>query len=534
MANKVNRRWILWFIVIVIAVTLIPYLYGFAIQDEKSTFSGFFIGVEDQNSYISKMREGYEGDWLFRTPYSAFPQKGILVYLPFILLGKLAGGKELHGQFLFLFQLFRIGGIFLFVYSLERFCSLFLHESWSIKTAMVLSVFGGGLGWLYFVGLSGLWQGGLPLEYYSPEAFNFLLVLTLPHLVVGRALLFLGLYHWIKQTQWQAGKTVIGYPVLCGIIGIGIYIFQPITFLIYGLVIMTYTALTILDETGSRKSGKSSLAESIRKYFRPVFYFGLILLPFIIYNVYLLAFEPFVQVWSKQNVLTSPPILDYVLAYGLAAVPAGFGLYGLMHKNKTVAYFFVIWIVAGISMVYIPVSIQRRFVEGIWVAIILLAVMGIRAIGNQNLRKRIMAIFVTLTLLSTVFTIIGTVMQIKQKRSPIFIPEETMQVYQYINQTFTQEDYIFADHSLSNGIPAWTSAKTIVGLGPESIGEPDILAQYNAVLDGKTSPESWLTYLQMEHVKAYIIEKQNQSVFPHCNSIMQNESYSVCLVPYEK
>ena len=102
-----SRKWVLIWAGIVFGITFIPYLLGFAIQGEDWRFSGFVFGVEDGNSYIAKMINGANGDWLFRTPYTTLKQPGILAFIPYLLLGKLSAGLGQHEQLLALFQGFR-------------------------------------------------------------------------------------------------------------------------------------------------------------------------------------------------------------------------------------------------------------------------------------------------------------------------------------------------------------------------------------------------------------------------------------------
>jgi len=79
-------------------VTMLPYLLGYASQGDAWRFTGFVFGVEDGNSYIAKMLSGSAGAWLFRTPYTPEAQRGVLAFLPYILLGKLASPPGLHEQ----------------------------------------------------------------------------------------------------------------------------------------------------------------------------------------------------------------------------------------------------------------------------------------------------------------------------------------------------------------------------------------------------------------------------------------------------
>jgi hypothetical protein len=104
----INRRWVLGFALFVMFITTLPYLIGFAKQGQDWVYTGFVLGVEDGNSYIAKMLSGAEGAWLFRTPYTTYLQRGVMIFLPYILLGKLALGSARHEQLILIFHLFRI------------------------------------------------------------------------------------------------------------------------------------------------------------------------------------------------------------------------------------------------------------------------------------------------------------------------------------------------------------------------------------------------------------------------------------------
>ena len=64
------------------ALLTLPYLIAYSSQGRGSRFSGFLFGVEDGNSYIADMRQGADGAWLFRDPYTSESQRGEPLYLP--------------------------------------------------------------------------------------------------------------------------------------------------------------------------------------------------------------------------------------------------------------------------------------------------------------------------------------------------------------------------------------------------------------------------------------------------------------------
>jgi hypothetical protein len=127
--THIERRWVWIYAVLVMLVTAIPYFLGYASQGEGWRFSGFVFGVEDGNSYIAKMLSGAAGNWLFRTPYTTEPQRGVLAFLPYLLLGKLASHPALHEQLVALFHLFRILAGMLEILATYQFLAFFKQSA---------------------------------------------------------------------------------------------------------------------------------------------------------------------------------------------------------------------------------------------------------------------------------------------------------------------------------------------------------------------------------------------------------------------
>ncbi len=526
-----ERRWYFWLAIVIVVLTTAPYLYGFSEETDQMRFSGSFIGVEDQNTYIAKMRSGYNGEWLFRTPYTGTAQTGIVGYSPYILIGKLAGGKELFGQFQFFFQGMRIASIFIYVFSLRRFFSRYIQNNFYLKFAVFLSVFGGGFGWLYFTGLSGVWQNRLPLEFYSPDAFSFLAVLILPHIILARSFLLLSIDAWIFKQTLHLGKLEIRYPIVCGVFGYLVFLFQPINFSILLLLTFFYILFSLFEDI--KNKGKTKFGQWIidqRIYLLDLLTLFLIYLPVVGYNFYILLFDPFVKSWSQQNILMSPPITDYLLGYLVWMVLGflGFPKRGTLSNHKYL--FWGLWVIAGLGMVYFPISIQRRYIEGIWVVIVLLAIKGIERRINLENHRGLLRAGVILASFSSVILLAGSFIQLGLVKSPVFVEKDHIELFQYLDSRFPENSILFADHALSNEIPAWTNLHTIVGHGPESIGEQDILDEFQKVVDGQLTPEIFIDFLKEHNVSAWILERQMSGEFPACKDIYHNESFVVCLV----
>src|SRR3972149_2678530 len=96
--NTVTRtewRWVVVWIIIALIVTSIPYVIGWLRSSPDHVFGGLVLGIEDGYSYLAKMNEGAHGAWLFTLPYTSEPQAGTLIYIHYLLLGKIAAMTRL-------------------------------------------------------------------------------------------------------------------------------------------------------------------------------------------------------------------------------------------------------------------------------------------------------------------------------------------------------------------------------------------------------------------------------------------------------
>ncbi|MDZ4766520.1 MAG: hypothetical protein SGI73_18440, partial [Chloroflexota bacterium] len=180
-------------------VTALPYLIGATRTDAAWQFSGFVFGVEDGNSYLGKMRLGMRGQFafhLFYTPeiHAAAP----LINLPYIAVGWIAGlfvpesDPRSHAALTAAFHAFRLVADALLIVAVYRFGARFIAAPRARRIALLLALFGGGIGWLLaLIGQSNLF-GSLPADLYIPEGFSFQVLFGLPHLALARAALLTG------------------------------------------------------------------------------------------------------------------------------------------------------------------------------------------------------------------------------------------------------------------------------------------------------------------------------------------------------
>ena len=488
-------RWLWIFALSALALTTLPYLLGYASQGAEWRFSGFVFAVEDGNSYIAKMLRGALGDWLFRTPYTALEQRGALAYLPFLLLGKLSAAPGQHEQLVALYQLFRwAGGLLLFM-ALYDFIALFIAEEYWRRWGVALASLGGGLGWLLILMGRGFWLGSLPLDVYSPEAFGFLMLLGLPHLLVARAMLLWGLVVYLRPEQlpWKAG-----------LLWLTMGLFQPLRVPIAWVIIGSHWLLL-----SARGLWRQNRALWWHWAWRGM-WVSAISAPIGVYTLVAFSLDPVLRQWAAQNLILSPHPLHYLAAYGLLFPWALLGLRQIWRKWTESGALLFAWTLALPFLIYFPYNLQRRLAEGFWVVWVILALIALdkkasiesaETVERSQTKRKNAAFSVVrffasakagsqfifgLTFITTLILFLGSLQFVLHPAEPLFRPAAEVEALTALNALAPADSVVLSAFETGNIIPAYAPVYVVIGHGPESVGLAELKPRVDAVYAAAT------------------------------------------------
>jgi hypothetical protein len=504
-------------------LSLLPYLVGYETESENWRFSGFVLGVEDENSYIAKMLRGSEGDWLFRTPYTSLDQRGALAFLPYLLLGKLASGEARHEQLVALFHLFRLAVIPLLVHATYLLVSTFEAEIGLRRWATALATIGGGFGWVLMLLHPGAWLGNLPLEFYSPEAFGLLSVLAFPHLILARALLLYALTLYLRpssRSSWAAGCLLLVLTVV-----------QPLTVLTAYAVMGAH--LLVAAAWLLPRGQKAHWLQWVRAGVRSV----LPSLPVVIYLFVSFSLDPFLRLWTEQNVIPSPHPAHYVLAYGAFALPAVAGM-KIAWRRGPQSLLVAGWLLIFPFLAYAPHNLQRRLPDGTWVAVVCLAAM---AVGAWRTSGRIKAVAIRAMLLvslpSSAFLWILGVGVALDPRPPAFLDAAKVAAFEWLAGHGREGSVVLTGFRTGTALPAYAPVRVVIGHGAESIGLESNVVQVESFYRGAMTEAEQMEFLK-EHKVAYVFygseERANSerelAPRPYLQSVYDSDGYEIYVV----
>ena len=493
MILRISRReWrnVILFALLIIVLTTLPYALGYLKQDSQWRFSGFLFGVEDGNSYVGKMRLGARGlldFYLFYTPepHASAP----FVFLPYILPGWLVGRFiDSHNPLLFqaltlTYHFMQIVFNLLYIVVLYRFIAAFIKQPKTRFLALILAVLGGGFGWIV------TFLGSTPAEFFIPEGFSWLILLGLPHLALARAALlggFLFIFRTLSTTRSETGG-INPAPTQGISFAIRYAVFAALCWLIVGLTVPFYLPIiyVILATWGL------VLWIAQRRFPREFVVAGgiavVITLPLFAYFTYTFSANPIFAIWSSQNILKSPPPLDYVAAYILLvafALIAGRWLWRKLSSKRFQHFGLLLWPIVVPILVYLPLNVQRRMAEAVIVPLAILAAVGLRFLKHQPRWKRVYRPAIVVMCMSSVVFLLFMFFGALGQSRPVFRPTAELTALDWLNNNTPADSVILTAFDTGkllpqtnidsgNLIPAYTNLRPYVGHGPETAHATD-------------------------------------------------------------
>ncbi len=502
----IERRWVLAFAIILMVITTLPYILGYARAGGDWEFTGFVFGVEDGNSYIAKMLSGASGNWLFFSPYTAYLQHGVIAFLPYILLGKLSSAPGQHEQLVVLFHLFRIFAGILAITATYDFLAIFLAKVKSRRLGVLLICLGGGFGWfLVLIGQEDL-LGSLPLEFYSPESFGFLAIFGLPHLLLARAFLLWGFRFYLVGDDLRSEvrfddkgrwfRKLLSSGVFTGIMFLAVGLAQPLTVVIGWVLLLAHSGGLFFWTLPKKNIYELEKNYKLRSYFKRVLLAIGVSSPIVIYTALTFSTDPFLVEWTAQNIILSPHPIQYLLAYGLLLPFAFGGSYFVLHDDPWRGWFPVVWVLLIPVLAYAPYNLQRRLPEGVWVAIVVLAVKAVEGPVQDGLTgcwsrlnlfyQRLAPVFVFLVF-SSLILFAGGLRAAFTVQEPLFRTAVEVDALNFLNSHAQPGEIVLSAYESGNVIPSWAPVRVVVGHGPESVKLSKFIPIVSNFYDVKTS-----------------------------------------------
>lgn len=447
--NPMSKKSLSVFITIFLLMIFLPYLLAWGMSGKDFVFNGFLLNPIDGNSYLAKMYEGWSGEWKFTLPYTVDAGEGAYLFLFYLFLGHLSRWTSIPNQFLF--HAIRMVGAGVLGLSIAAFCNrIFKDHPGYVGTIIWLTAFGSGLGWLVVFG------GLLPSDFWVAEAYPFLSAYSNPHFPLGlAALMGILLLKMEDRKPWHIAIYLGG--------GLFLSVVLPFGLVVAGVILGGILVWEWVEDRPFQGAERSKR-----------FWLGILPLvgtmalggPLLLYQFWVSMTDPVVSGWNAQNLTPSPPLWDFFLSFSpalLLAIPGAWQIW----RNKThpARRLLLTWFFAGLVLIYLPFSLQRRFILGFYIPTAALAGFGLMYF-KEKMKERgrwLAPVLLGLSLMTNILLILGALLNVMGHSNQIYLSRGEYQALQWIIENSPSSAVIVCSPQMGSYIPAWTGRRVIYG-----------------------------------------------------------------------
>ena len=447
-------------VLIVIAAISLPYIYAWRAGGAAYQFAGFLNNPLDGITYIAKMYQGWEGNWVYKLAYSAQPGAGAYINLFYLALGHLA--RVLRLPLLGVYHGTRLLGALFLLWALWRFYGAIFPTSKDERqrrAAFALAALGSGLGWL------ALPFGAITSDFWVSEAYPFLAAYTNPHFPISLALMLV-LLTTPEKMRWQDLLVAVTAAFLLSVI-------SP-----FGLVVVMIVSAAawllrwILTHSANWRAALRLLA------------IGISGAPLLLYYLWVARTNPVIAAWNAQNINPAPPLWDFLIAFAPVFIFTMIGVVmnAKMQKSKPAISSFASmqprsfgllssWAVLGIVLIYLPIGFQRRFIFGLWIPWAGLAAWGLEQLAQRGKRPyRFWARWLFgLAIPTNILLIVIAFFGVQTHEPRFYLTLDEVQALTWIEANTTPDALILASPEMGAFIPAYTGRRVIYGHPYETV-----------------------------------------------------------------
>lgn len=449
-----------WFVVVVIFLILLatssPQVIGWFLKKDKYFLSIPICNSADTVSHLSWIKQGEKCNILFKNKYTTEEQKRVVFHPLFLSWGKLARIFNFSPpQIFILSRIFSAMFLLVVIYLLISFIT---NDKFIRKVSFALISFSSGLGsWLVvlkiFYPAEDIVNPNYPLDLWCPEAITFLGIYISPLIIFSLSLIIIIFLLYLLALKNKNYIFLLSAGILNSLLGL----IHPYDIFITTSVIAFYSIYLVLFE-----KNKNTLLYTL--------IFIILTLPVIYYHYFCLTVNPMFKLWLSSPRL-SPTLLSIILGYGFLIPFAAISII----RKKTSQGFLLIWIITICIIIFLPISFQRRLIEGLHIPLCLISAPAIISLSKRYFTdyKKAIRLFIILVSFTNISILISDIKEYKKVEFPYYIEKEIIEGFDFLDKNtkesdiilplFAVDDLILTSYPIGNLIPAYSGNFTYLG-----------------------------------------------------------------------
>jgi len=503
--------WLVWLALAVL--TTLPYVAAALRTPAGYAFSGVLTAHDDTFTYFAWMRQGADGHLVMCDPFTSEPQHCEFFLPLWNLLGFIS--RVTHIPIALTFHAARLLAALALLIVARGVAGSVMKSRTRVQYTLWLYVMSGGLGWLVYLlknrgNLFGAADASGSTDLNLPEAIAFRSVFSQVHFAIGVTLVcgairlfFSAIVEKKTSRGLIAGMMVsllaVVHPymvvVVCGVAGVSLLLLPWLN-----------------DRSEAVRVNYYSTA-------RAAVAFGAGTLPGVAYLFHLNRSNEVLREWLRVTDTFSPPPWEYAMGFGIVAPLAVAGFRLMWNRRVPYGRLLLIWAVVQAALLYAPVSIQRRFVEGLQLPLAIAASAALfwiarRAFkGHAAVRNR--RVFLVCAIAFASLTNVGFVIGQMAARGPAsgstdprrYLRADLAAAFEWLRANPEPDAVLFSSYLTGNIAPSMTGLRVFLGHYAQTLrsGEKgaQVTAFYTNAMTGETARE-----LFAEHRVRYIVYGQ--------------------------
>jgi len=474
-------RWVAFFSGFLVTLTLLPYAWALLVSDDAYQFLGILPNPKDGATYLSKIQQGIDGNWLFELRHTPQPHDPAGLHTFYLLLGHVASVLGLSG--VVVFHMARVAASFFMFFALYQLGAVIWQRPRPRRWFFMLISAGSGLGWLGLILHSG---DQLAPDLTVPEAFPLLAAYYNPHfpLAIGCLALMTAQMVTVFRPGYQDTPNPENGGLVVVLLSIVLALVSPAGMLVIGGVLVAYT----LVRGAVARALPLHEARWTAMVVLPAF-------PFAAYFYAVFRFNDTMRAFNEQNITQSPNLILFALGFGLLLVVAVPGIARAVRRFEPDGdQLMLVWLGVNTLAVYLPFfALQRRLFIGLIIPIVYFAVRALEDYWFEHVSRRwrvpalvALAVFI---LPSHVLTFIAPLAFAVGNREAgadtgILLDTDYIQAFDWLNANTRRDEVLLASPVVGLWIPAQTHLRPFYGHEFETIPAAERLGQVRAFYRG--------------------------------------------------
>jgi len=476
--NPKEWRWVFIVSILLVGLAFIPFLWVVMNNNTESNwqFMGALHSHAEASAYLSRIRQGMEGDILVRFMHTPEPHQSVILQPVYPLLGQVSRLAADNLSPILVFHVARVSVTVFMYMALYQLAATIWTRVRTRRVFFALVAVGSGLGWLSLV----LGGASIPIDltysHLSPF-YSGLVSIHVPLTIACLALLGAIVIAALRPGVMTV-PTVRNSGLVAFVLGIVLVLLYPEAY----LLLVISVVLTVVFQWYFAKQVTNRELLWMMWTLVPA-------LPFLIYNVLVLRSNVFVQEWIQQRSSQVVDPLQLLLSLGILLLIGLPSIYRAIRRFESDGdRYMIIWLLVSCIGALLPIDIRIHFLVGVMIPVAYFATRSIEDVWLQYFQRRYrtitFALVVVLVMISNLVALLTPLIPIASQNSldsqGLIASRDYGVALNWLEQRVTATDVVLASPEISTWIPLWLGTYTVAGHPHETM---DSRMKFDTVAD---------------------------------------------------